>query len=191
MPAPPPEPDETAAPTFRACRILIVDDNKDAADSMALSVQLAGHTVCTAYDGQEGMELAFAFAPDVLLLDLGMPGLNGFEIARRIRQQPWGKDLDADRRDRVGPGTGSAPHQGSRLQRASHQAGQRAGAAEGVGECHRTESRLSRPIAGLPGRAPFPRLQSPERSAGPLAGRSAEPSQNRRRTDAWPDSQPS
>jgi CheY-like chemotaxis protein len=78
---------------FRACRILIVDDNKDAADSMALSVQLAGHTVCTAYDGEEGLQLAFGFAPDLVLLDLGMPGLNGFEIAQRIRRETWGQDL--------------------------------------------------------------------------------------------------
>ena len=76
-PAESPEP-----PAARSCRILIVDDNRDAADSLALSVQLAGHTVCTAYGGQEGFELASAFAPDVLLLDLGMPGLNGFEMAR-------------------------------------------------------------------------------------------------------------
>jgi signal transduction histidine kinase len=82
---------ETGRPVIRTGRILIVDDNKDAADSIALSVELAGHTVCTAYDGQEGMKLAQAFGPDVLLLDLGMPGLNGFEIAGRIRQQPWGK----------------------------------------------------------------------------------------------------
>ena len=82
--------EESAAPPFRACRILIVDDNKDAADSMALSVQLAGHTVCTAYDGQEGLQLAFGFAPDVLLLDLGMPGLNGFEMAQRIRRAAVG-----------------------------------------------------------------------------------------------------
>ena len=87
------EPEEPAALAVRAGRILVVDDNRDAADSMALSLQLAGHTVCTAYDGQEGIELAFAFAPDVVLLDLGMPGLSGFEIARRIRQQPWGKAL--------------------------------------------------------------------------------------------------
>jgi len=84
---------EADTPAARSCRILIVDDNRDAADSLALSVQLAGHTVCTAYGGQEGFELASAFAPDVLLLDLGMPGLNGFEMAERIRQQPWGKTL--------------------------------------------------------------------------------------------------
>jgi CheY-like chemotaxis protein len=93
LPPQPPETDESASPAIRSCRILIVDDNKDAADSIALSVQLAGHTVCTAYDGQEGLALASTFAPDVLLLDLGMPGLNGYEIARRIRQQPWGKTL--------------------------------------------------------------------------------------------------
>jgi signal transduction histidine kinase/ActR/RegA family two-component response regulator len=93
VPPPAPEPAEPTESAGRSCRILIVDDNKDAADSMALSVQLAGHTVCTAYDGQEGLELASAFAPDVLLLDLGMPGMNGFEIARRIRQKAWGRNM--------------------------------------------------------------------------------------------------
>jgi signal transduction histidine kinase/ActR/RegA family two-component response regulator len=87
------DPDAIAS-SVPPARILIVDDNKDAADSLALSLELAGHTVSTAYDGQEGIALALAFAPDVLLLDLGMPGLTGFEIARRIRQQPWGKDLN-------------------------------------------------------------------------------------------------
>jgi len=90
---PSPEPEESTAPAFRSGRILIVDDNRDAADSMALSVQLAGHTVSTAYDGQEGLQLAFAFAPDLVLLDLGMPGLNGFEIAQRIRREAWGQRL--------------------------------------------------------------------------------------------------
>jgi CheY-like chemotaxis protein len=80
-----------AAPTTSSHRILIVDDNKDAADSMALLVETAGHSARTAYDGHQALDLASAFAPDVLLLDLGVPGLNGFEIARRIRRQPWGR----------------------------------------------------------------------------------------------------
>ena len=91
---PAPRDPDAVASSVPPARILIVDDNKDAADSLALLLELAGHTVATAYNGQEGIELALAFAPDVLLLDLGMPGLTGFEIARRIRQQPWGKDLN-------------------------------------------------------------------------------------------------
>src|SRR4029077_7394310 len=82
-----------AAPTTSSHRILIVDDNKDAADSMALLVETAGHSARTAYDGHQALDLASAFAPDVLLLALGVPGLNGFEIARRIRRQPWGKTV--------------------------------------------------------------------------------------------------
>jgi CheY-like chemotaxis protein len=93
VPVPPAKAEESAASAFRACRILIVDDNKDAADSMALAVQLAGYTVRAAYDGPEGLELAFVFAPDLVLLDLGMPGLNGFEIAQRIRRETWGQSL--------------------------------------------------------------------------------------------------
>jgi DNA-binding response OmpR family regulator len=94
LPSRPPETGEAAtAPTTLSRRILIVDDNKDAADSMALLVETAGHRVRTAYDGEEALDLASAFAPDVLLLDLGVPGLNGFEIARRIRGQPWGKTV--------------------------------------------------------------------------------------------------
>jgi CheY-like chemotaxis protein len=58
---------------------------------MALLVETAGHRVRTAYDGLAALDVASAFAPDVLLLDLGVPGLNGFEIARRIRRQPWGR----------------------------------------------------------------------------------------------------
>ena len=77
----------------RRRRLMVIDDNKDAADSMALLVETAGHRVRTAYDGQEALDLASIFAPDVLLLDLGVPGLNGFEIARRIRRQPWGRKV--------------------------------------------------------------------------------------------------
>ncbi len=127
------EPEEPAALAVRAGRILIVDDNRDAADSMALSLQLAGHTVCTAYDGQEGIELAFAFAPDVVLLDLGMPGLNGFEIARRIRQQPWGKALTLIAVTGWGQEQDRHRTRRSRLQCAPHQAGRCFGAPEGTG----------------------------------------------------------
>jgi signal transduction histidine kinase/ActR/RegA family two-component response regulator len=85
--------DADALATVIPGRVLIIDDNRDAADSIALALELAGHTVSTAYDGEDGLDRANAFAPDVVLLDLGMPGLNGFEIARRIRQQPWGQRM--------------------------------------------------------------------------------------------------
>jgi signal transduction histidine kinase len=90
-PTPAPTGEPRAAPATPSHRILIVDDNRDAADSMALLVETAGHSARTAYDGHQALDLASAFAPDVLLLDLGVPGLNGFEIARRIRRQPWGR----------------------------------------------------------------------------------------------------
>jgi signal transduction histidine kinase len=77
----------------RKRRILAVDDNRDAADSLALILQMMGHEVQTAYDGREGVELAEAFRPDVVLLDIGMPRLNGYEAARHIRQQPWGQGV--------------------------------------------------------------------------------------------------
>lgn len=74
-----------------AFRILIVDDNRDAADSMAMLLNRLGNQVCTAYDGAEAL-LAFpAFQPDVVLLDLGMPGMSGYEVARKIRAMPGGK----------------------------------------------------------------------------------------------------
>jgi CheY-like chemotaxis protein len=96
LPSPPPETGQASAsdaPAASSRRVLIVDDNKDAADSMALLVETVGHKVRTAYDGHGALDAAFAFAPHVLLLDLGVPGLNGFEIARSIRRQPWGKTV--------------------------------------------------------------------------------------------------
>jgi PAS domain S-box-containing protein len=74
-------------------RIVVVDDNRDSAMSLALMLQLMGNEVRTAHDGAEGIEAAAAFRPDVMLLDLGMPRLNGYDAARKIREQPWGKDL--------------------------------------------------------------------------------------------------
>lgn len=73
--------------------ILVVDDNKDSADSLAMVLKAMGYEVRTAYDGQEGVEAAQSFHPQVVLLDLSMPRLDGYQAARRIRQQPGGKDM--------------------------------------------------------------------------------------------------
>ncbi len=77
----------------RRLRVLIVDDNPDGAKSLSLILSLSGHDTRTAFDGLEGIELAESFRPDLILLDIGLPKLNGFETCRRIRQKPWGKDM--------------------------------------------------------------------------------------------------
>src|SRR6185437_12644759 len=74
-------------------RILVVDDNVDAASSLALMLKMMGHEVRTAHDGLEGVEAGAAFRPDLILLDIGMPKLNGYDACRRIREQPWGKSV--------------------------------------------------------------------------------------------------
>ncbi len=74
-------------------RILIVDDNRDSADSLGMLLRIMGNDIRTAYDGQQGVDLAGEFRPDVLLLDIGLPKLNGFEACRRIREQPWGQRM--------------------------------------------------------------------------------------------------
>src|SRR5215212_941265 len=71
---------------LHACRVLVVDDNRDGADLMALLLRMQGHIVKTAHDGISGLELASAFDPDVVLLDIGLPGLDGYAVARRLRQ---------------------------------------------------------------------------------------------------------
>jgi len=89
---PPPEPivNEPMLTTVR--RILVVDDNRDSATSLAMLLKLTGNETHTAYDGLEAVEKAAAVKPDVILLDIGLPKLNGFEAARKIREQPWSKD---------------------------------------------------------------------------------------------------
>jgi signal transduction histidine kinase/CheY-like chemotaxis protein len=71
-------------------RILIADDNADAATSLAAMLQLMGNDTRVAYDGLQALQEAETFRPDVILLDIGMPKLSGYDAARRIRQQPWG-----------------------------------------------------------------------------------------------------
>ncbi len=74
-------------------RVLIVDDNEDGALSLAKILSLSGHATHTAHDGQEAIEMAERLRPDVVLLDIGLPRLNGYEACRRIREQPWGKEM--------------------------------------------------------------------------------------------------
>lgn len=75
------------------CRILIADDNRDAAESMSMVLRLMGNEVRTVHDGVQAIEEAAAFRPDVLLLDIGMPRMNGYDVARRVRAQRWGGDM--------------------------------------------------------------------------------------------------
>ncbi|MFY9821100.1 MAG: PAS domain S-box protein [Thermoanaerobaculia bacterium] len=74
-------------------RILVVDDNRDSAASMAMMLQLLGNEIRTAQDGIEAAELAEQFLPQLILMDIGMPRLNGYEATRRIREQSWGRDM--------------------------------------------------------------------------------------------------
>ncbi len=74
-------------------RILVVDDNQDGADSLAMMLRLLGNNVLTANDGVEALEQAERFRPEVVLMDIGMPKLNGLEATRLIRQQPWGQNM--------------------------------------------------------------------------------------------------
>ena len=91
-----PEAKPAAVPPAEAVvtkRVLIADDNLDAAESLQLWLQLAGHEVRTAANGTEALTIAEEFLPEVALLDLGMPDLSGFEVARRIRAAPWGSGI--------------------------------------------------------------------------------------------------
>ena len=74
-------------------RILVVDDNRDAAISLAMMLKVMGYELQTAHDGFEALDLAATFRPDLVLLDIGMPKLNGYDTARRIREQAWGKNM--------------------------------------------------------------------------------------------------
>jgi PAS domain S-box-containing protein len=76
-----------------ARRILIVDDNKDSAESLAILLRVMGHEVVSAYDGEQALAAAEATRPDVVLLDIGMPKLNGYDTCRRIREEPWGQRI--------------------------------------------------------------------------------------------------
>ncbi len=97
----------------RALRILAVDDNVDAAESLAMLLRLDGHEVSVAHDGPHALELAAAERPEVILLDIGLPGMDGYEVCRRLRQLPrpqpriiamtgYGQDKDRQRAAEAG-----------------------------------------------------------------------------------------
>jgi CheY-like chemotaxis protein len=91
-----------------------VDDNRDPAASLAMMLRLMGNEAQTAHDGLDALEIAEGYRPDLILLDIGMPRLDGYETARRIRERPWGKRVrlvaltgwgnDDDRRKSVDAG---------------------------------------------------------------------------------------
>jgi CheY-like chemotaxis protein len=95
-------------------RILVVDDNHDAATSMAALLRFSGYQTMTAADGLEALNLAMQHKPDALLLDVGLPKMNGLDVCRQIRQSPydpqpiiiavtgWGQDRDRERSQEAG-----------------------------------------------------------------------------------------
>jgi CheY-like chemotaxis protein len=74
-------------------RVLVVDDHRDAAETMGMLVRALGHECRLAYDGHEALAVAEQFLPQLMLLDVSLPGLDGCEVCRRIREQPWGQAI--------------------------------------------------------------------------------------------------
>jgi PAS domain S-box-containing protein len=105
---------EVVQSTRPSLRVLVMDDNVDAAETLAMLMQELGHDVRTAHDGPTGLEAAYDYRPSVVLLDIGLPGLDGYEVAKRMRQQPvlqsvvlvamtgYGKESDRKRAQEAG-----------------------------------------------------------------------------------------
>ena len=94
-PTQPMNPEANAEPADRAAgrRILVVDDNLDSARLLARLLKLRGHETHMAHDGGQAVEAAEAHRPEVILLDIGLPVLNGYDVARTIRERPWGEEV--------------------------------------------------------------------------------------------------
>jgi PAS domain S-box-containing protein len=92
-------PDELASPArteptrLERRRILVVDDNRDSAESLAMLLSLSGSDTQVAFDGLEALRAAEELRPNIILCDIGLPKLNGYEVARKIREQPWGRSI--------------------------------------------------------------------------------------------------
>lgn len=83
----------TAGASHASRRILVVDDNIDAADTLVMALELHGHIVRAAYGASDALAQAKDFQPSLILLDIGLPDMNGYEVARRIRAEPWGTTI--------------------------------------------------------------------------------------------------
>ena len=88
LPQKAPPPKVAAVASRPSLRMLVVDDNEDSADSLAMLLEASGQTVRTAYDGLNALETLLDYSPEVVLLDIGLPGIDGYEVAKRIRMQP-------------------------------------------------------------------------------------------------------
>ncbi|MGI8835896.1 MAG: ATP-binding protein [Pyrinomonadaceae bacterium] len=86
-------PIEIAQRSGQTSRVLVVDDNVDAADMLVMMLQMFGHEVKAAYSGQAALETAVEYQPEVVLLDIGLPEMNGYEVAQRLRQQPQTRNM--------------------------------------------------------------------------------------------------
>lgn len=84
---------EAPAPRSAGQRVLVVDDNVDAAESLAWALELQGHDVLTAHDGPAALRAVEKHRPSVVLLDIGLPGMDGYEVARRLRDRADGRGM--------------------------------------------------------------------------------------------------
>lgn len=91
-PAPAPRPpDEAQSPRSRRCRVLLVDDDRDVIRSLVRLVRSLGHETHVAYSGEEALQVAETCQPQIILMDIGLPGLSGYDTAREMRTRPWGE----------------------------------------------------------------------------------------------------
>ena len=87
------EPPQIAGGPSSGYKILVADDNRDSADSLALLLEFDGHKVAVTYSGHQALDRGRQELPDVVILDIGMPDMTGYEVARRIRLEPWGQNV--------------------------------------------------------------------------------------------------
>jgi CheY-like chemotaxis protein len=80
----------SSAPTCSSRRVLIVDDNHDGAESLAMLIESSGHEVLLAHTGIDALKMAATHRPHVAILDIGMPSMDGYQVAQHIRSEPWG-----------------------------------------------------------------------------------------------------
>jgi DNA-binding response OmpR family regulator len=86
-------PSSKDVPLSEPLRVLVVDDNRNTVESLTMLLDLHGNTTHTAYDGLEAVKLAEAVRPEIILLDIGLPRIDGYEACRRIREQEWGRNM--------------------------------------------------------------------------------------------------